>query len=904
MERRILLNEKRTKRSTNENMTAGLSLMNNANPLPSMQVMEDVSGLDVYNAERLACKNARLTVSVNVIASNVLFNHKTEVVQFNGTKDAVLVNSVKKVDHLKDDDGEVFNNLTRDTKLSFAQSFDDPGCACKYYPGTDIFNNHLIRSKTFKLASPKNNHIKSWLYSGEGDSCKGYHYKKDGSRETIQLHTYRKTDILPFDEAVPASLVERDGWFGFNNHSVIGIGEGDGKCFDRVLGNEMKCSHISMYPSRDLFPFNVEYNKHWKRDELNWDYLLLYPSKSVYKGFGFIDERHQSLVITSFDDRIVGAGGKKSIRIYSVCKHGLSVGDKIVVFSGEDILEEPLDVTAVVDEYTFDVDKGKKSFPSEWVDFGNSEGMDVDDKYFVVKPTYVYDYENPSVRYKRHGTSANINPASKCLSFAKYVNGEASIYYVRVFSKMPNFKWYTDGSEITDIYRAGSHVIEDCQKSEYDFETHAGTLGFAKNIYGDEIGEIVYTDDIEYGKVKNNLGLPVTSLYMSFKKRNAGYREWYGKEGKEPQWGSEKVERSRAFGKVNCAFELSEASEIDGVYKDARKLHNIKTADPYDQLCNSGLSMKELNPDRPDELDDDEIIYRPIRGDNGELVYDGDKNFYGDICSFDWYGYQETVIQEVCYRFAPAQRELNEEDSVFNVFKEFSYDEIKTDDNDDEFEVETFSIPSNSTGTPVCQRKEGYIYEPHSEIRIRTLASEPTIDNGKRFYIKRIHIDGNGLSELWTYDTNFMENGTEAYIYDTQNKTAVKIKAVEILTLRKFRFEFDENDSSFTVDQSRLNTYLLVKPDIEALPSNAILMRDGTARLMWRDVIQNGFDVFDDIEVYPFTNNALYISHNAGIYIRRQGPWPDEIVNPIDIDPDYDKEERDDKYHKHTDIIC
>ena len=96
---------------------------------------------------------------------------------------------------------------------------------------------------------------------------------------------------------------------------------------------------------------------------------------------------------------------------------------------------------------------------------------------------------------------------------------------------------------------------------EYDFESHVSRLAFAKNIYTDDIGEIVFTDDIDISNLHDNLGRPLTSIYITFIKNNMGYKEWYGYSNDTP-WdisdiSGNTVEFSHAFGKITCGIKTS-----------------------------------------------------------------------------------------------------------------------------------------------------------------------------------------------------------------------------------------------------------------------------------------------------------------------------------------------------------
>ena len=138
------------------------------------------------------------------------------------------------------------------------------------------------------------------------------------------------------------------------------------------------------------------------------------------------------------------------------------------------------------DGHRYKIDSSKKFFKC------NDDNDDSERKFFIINNKYVcFDFDLKNV------------------SFKKVVNGIECDYYVRIFSKLPNFK---NASSITsseyDIYKNDSELIHEYQDKKYDFESHVSRLAFAKNIYGDDVGEIVFTDDIDISNLVDNLSIP------------------------------------------------------------------------------------------------------------------------------------------------------------------------------------------------------------------------------------------------------------------------------------------------------------------------------------------------------------------------------------------------------------
>lgn len=110
-------------------------------------------------------------------------------------------------------------------------------------------------------------------------------------------------------------------------------------------------------------------------------------------------------------------------------------------------------------------------------------------------------------------------------------------------------------------------------------------------------------------------------------------------------------------------------------------------------------------------------------------------------------------------------------------------------------------------------------------------------------------------------------------LYDkTENKVYVCL-ITNVLSDKKFACKiFSENgDSTLLKDIDDVERYNLVSKD-EETPYYANIIKDGTCRFYWRDVIQNGFDNDSSVETYPFANGALYVSRKINFYLRRQNP--------------------------------
>ena len=162
-------------------------------------------------------------------------------------------------------------------------------------------------------------------------------------------------------------LIEKyNGWLGFPNASKI-------KSYDEfdsneTLGIERPLMYmnggdfIDMYPSRDLYSFIPKWNEARHRIEKNWNYCITYPSSSTTIGFEDIIETNEDLNALKtmyFDENTIADNGASQLVIYSVTKHGLSVGDYVNIYrtytengkTNNEMVIEEAEVSDVADDY-------------------------------------------------------------------------------------------------------------------------------------------------------------------------------------------------------------------------------------------------------------------------------------------------------------------------------------------------------------------------------------------------------------------------------------------------------------------------------------------------------------------------------------------------------------------------
>ena len=919
----MLLNKSRSKRSVNRDLRLTFQLEGNRRLLPMEKITTDINEEELYQKERENCNIIRLVSTINPICSNVLYNPLTEVVYKEGDKGVTSyismgysepmasVNLPKEIYYRTE--FEKYLDLIRDTQLS---QYDE----IKYHCGIDIFNNHIMRNTTFKTICQNGNGNdfntiadKMRYYNGENVS-----YYEDNTDSNIAsepdgvLNLYTIDDVLTLDESLEKNLKVENGWVGFKNASNMPVYKDNKKIpLNNVINNKQACEFICLAPEKDLFSFTPKYNKYKNRLEKNWHYYITYPSSST-TNVPYIRKGTNSLKIVYFDENTKNSGGKSGIKIYSITKHGLNVDDVVNIYNGDNLIIKNSHVIFVDDDYTFTCERGGVVISNSWIDVNKDEWSDLAKGDITIDGTKFSKKGNQLtiksgitqyVTYILPNGSVNIDPNTQDITYKQVVSGEEVEYYVRIFSHLPNWRFAKEKPTAYNIYKDGSSLIKD---NQVDFENHISNLAFAKNVYGDDITQIVFTDDINIGGLKDNLGRPLTEIYLTLLKNNKGYKEWYNTDNwKDYKLTNESIdiEYSHMFGKLNCGFNLSpHALKLE----DDRILGHITRMSNVDSMVLNGLT--NLDDDSTDEIY--LYDYKDIEGKE----YKKTKNYYGDLCCLSRVVYAEKVIDEAMGRFNTAQRESNWD---LRPFKE----DIKSDNYDanNEFASSITYISSD------IDTSEGYCYKMHYKIPIKTYSNEleyqyPEVSKIKKRekYLDEINDDKTSKTlfysgSIFTDVEHYLEANDVFLLYDLYNNIWYNGEVIKVKSLYEFECKIHidcndkENNIPFTgiTDDNRLQYRILRKES--TIPDYALLTKDGTHRYIWRWILQNGNDSYSTNEVYPFTNGALYIHQNINVYVKRQDPneyIPNFNGSYFKVSPVHFDVSRENNYKSEGDIVC
>lgn len=323
-----------------------VQLQNTSKKLHFDDIKKTIDQYEQFQKERSECNRYRLILTINPFCSNVLFNPFTEMVKYSYDG-----NNKLKCEHIFSNETTVYgiddidNDMTpkriqmiANTEYSRPLSNED-NSGYVYLPGYDMFDNHIIRNKSFKVVNPKSGSRYNKIYNTISDVIRKPNgetkqmYKRHGSLENrpelVDMHMYSESDILSFDESVNSNLYEENGWFGFINHSNLQTNNND---VEKVLNNRETCEFIDMYPGRELFSFNPTYNKFFDRLEYNWDIVLTYPYESYYDN-DIVGMKQNGLKVmgVSYSTNTIG---ENVLMFRTYVKHNLKRNDNIILFAG------------------------------------------------------------------------------------------------------------------------------------------------------------------------------------------------------------------------------------------------------------------------------------------------------------------------------------------------------------------------------------------------------------------------------------------------------------------------------------------------------------------------------------------------------------------------------------------
>lgn len=981
----IRLNSTDSVNSVNKENFLDVEIKQHTKVFPFGNVIDTIDQRQQFETERENCTTYRLILTVNPYCSNILFNTVTEIVQNEGSDKTndddenklIFVNSNSDGITVQDTGGYSIKGKQKNvTNVDMVRNteYANGERPFVYHCGWDIFNNHILRNQTFKLVNsyttqPKDtfsikdkdgnevepeenvnknvnvfNTIRDFMRDANGDYIKLY---RRTNINTIDLGTQKRLylgdDVLSFEDSMNTNIYEQNGWFGFNNRSSIVTTEWKEKEGEqgkygwkdmqtaKVFNNEdsLACGFIEMYPDSSLYSFSPKYNKFQNREEQNWDICITYPYKNDY-GYEYnkdtneidLNEENRKLIVTKISDNNIinalllanvrktkGTSGQDILLFRSFVKHNLKTGDKFKLFYS-------------IDKETY---SEIKDILFEVVNIGNLESEYQDYYFYINNIQDVYDNINSEIL---DGYS---------FRFIKVVNNRECKYYFRKFRKLPNFKFkkrdLTD-EDVCNNEKLKNYIEENCMdvnRKMLLFSKEQYPLAFSNTVYGDGNTQIVFTDSIDIDKLTDNLGRPITELYITFIKRNKGHDVWYNQEELKKEL--EKKEFKKVLKKIefsHCFSEVISGLKMHNEFGDSDELQKIKK-ELADITC--------ITTEDKDLLDED-------------IDIDKTDEFYGDLVELNQTTMKETVLSDVCFRFNTEQRENGtKKNGTIEESKcgKYIYDSIITDD----YDLDGFKCEANELDVANIIRKEGYYYKAHYPIKVREFGA---MRQGSHKEIKVSSCkpkQSNGMFiEVVSTLRSGVTSGSIVYLYDTEqnNKKVAELTVNSVQSSVRFLLntmkredknnnynyisifdivkgllysqryvkvgekwvnengleEIAEQDDMLVNDYSQPK-YIMRLKNID-IPHYAYEVGENSNIFLWRDILNVGNKDTVELTEYPFANGHFYINKEINFFLKRQDPFGYNGLYTSELSPNdifgNVKEENIYEYKDETNVVC
>ena len=270
----------------------------------------------------------------------------------------------------------------------------------------------------------------------------------------------------------------------------------------------------------------------------------------------------------------------------------------------------------------------------------NTNGLD--DDYIVTK---LGDENNEYKDYIFVVDTVNVGSITTNSRFKKLINDEECVYYFRKFKK---------------IKTKSSIVIE-----PDDYEIY--NASFSQNLFNDRLQQFIFNEDIDITDLKDNLGRPLSQLYLTIIKTNS----------------------NNLFSRVSSGLELPFFTQ----YNNNNNPQHILNLPVIQKIHNgSGAPFTSFKPlETTVQINDNDSIL-------------GNIEYYGDLVEYNKKTLEETTLEDVHYRFNTLNRETN---------VKLSYIDEKTS-----------KIAGQSTTTiDLGPRQEGYYYKAHYLTQIRNFSN-------------------------------------------------------------------------------------------------------------------------------------------------------------------------------------
>ena len=464
----------------------------------------------------------------------------------------------------------------------------------------------------------------------------------------------------------------------------------------------------------------------------------------------------------------------------------------------------------------------------------------------------------------------NEDEAKWCVRIVRQAKGYDCQYYFRKFRKLPNFKYASEPLSASDSENEIKFLeyIEKNASNEngnmLNFESENYKLAFAKTLYGDDVMQITYLDSITIGKLKDNLGRPLTEIYATIVKRNKGYKLWYPDYGDVGDYSNPEIEYSHCFGSLTTGVEFG-SSEEDYLFF-TREYNGLMSS--ISNIHRNPVSGKETAPMTVEDWDDENIE---------KEITETDDVFYGDVVEYSPAESIEHVLSPCCFRFNTGQRERGSDEQYGIKYHELLYDDY---DPDRDVQPERGFFVEDYEYVDAVKRREGYYYNPHTRIQLKRFSNEVKQGTHKRIIVKKATpLQAKSmLIKITTRTAHSLGVGQQLYIinngiwWHTVVSDVIDMFTFTINPIPKNETELNGNvyvDWIKVCNGLNDGTYQLHKVNKD-IPSYAKMLNNNL--FVWRN-IEGPADFTENDELhFPMSNNALYVDVLIDLILRRQDP--------------------------------
>ena len=181
----------------------------------------------------------------------------------------------------------------------------------------------------------------------------------------------------------------------------------------------------------------------------------------------------------------------------------------------------------------------------------------------------------------------------------------------------------------------------------------------------------------------------------------------------------------------------------------------------------------------------------------------------------------------------------------------------------------------------LTKQTEGYYYQPHYRIQIKKVSDELKSSNGVKYDLYSVtqeegNVGDKAIFQFRTYTNNSFSINDKLTLYKKSSNEYFFVTILSLITDNRFRCDISNEKGEYIINsqegfinKNNIGDFVLLKKHDDT-PEYARLIKDGSCRYYWRDIVANGVE--DDPVVYPFTNGAFYINKQINFFLRRQDP--------------------------------